>query len=408
MSLARDYDESLQRDIVDVLDYIVGHPHVGVFVKFKGICLENIGRFREITKGVEVKLTSLRSRSETKALWFLIDYLVCELPHLFQREFSQQLPELVRTYMPWGEEDVRGGWGDSTCERLVESWRDRQLFSGDVLASIETAARDGRRLRAERKQHELLQQQQRLQRRSSSLTPPAASPPPTHHLTQHTQPAATTEHEPASLDAPPLPVPAPEPALELPTLPSFTKGTASPSPPPVPVLPTEAALPAEDSDDSDEYDPDAVDDVQLDAQLALAKKMDQEYATAEAGEEAAPPPVPAAPAPTGPPGAYPYPPSARYQPYGDSSPSRTPPPYDDPGQGWPAAQRSEPIWPGGPGPGRYTPPPYGMPPQQRPGHAPPPMPGAQPAAPPVPAIPIVAKPPAPPPAEVPEDEEEFF
>eukprot|EP00659_Diplonema_papillatum_P003271 gene3271-5130_t len=128
--MSGDYDEEMQKDVSGALTAVTS-VRLAVFSEFKLLCLQHVERFREIAKGVASRMTLL-AVEETKPLWYLVDYLVSELPLMFEAEFTSELLGLVQNCMPLEEE-----WS----KKLLGSWRKRGLFPADVLAQVEDAMR---------------------------------------------------------------------------------------------------------------------------------------------------------------------------------------------------------------------------------------------------------------------------
>eukprot|EP00754_Rhynchopus_humris_P011814 Rhum_TRINITY_DN14249_c31_g1::Rhum_TRINITY_DN14249_c31_g1_i1::g.77058::m.77058 len=125
-----DYDKNVEKDVASALDCL-RQPCNALFVEFKGICLNNIERFREVSKGIQDKITNLDPK-DTKAVWYLMDYLVAEMPMVFEEEFVTELPQMV-AFMPWVAEKGRPDWGPHNCRALVTSWHGRGMFRGVTL-----------------------------------------------------------------------------------------------------------------------------------------------------------------------------------------------------------------------------------------------------------------------------------
>ena len=130
-----EYDKELEKDIASSLSCL-RTPNEGQFVEFKRICLQNLSRVREISNGIRDALSALEPR-DTRPLWYLIDYLLCELPLVFEDEFaSADMCEMAKLRMPWVVEKGRSCWGPADCRALVDSWGERKVFNEVILAEM--------------------------------------------------------------------------------------------------------------------------------------------------------------------------------------------------------------------------------------------------------------------------------
>eukprot|EP01060_Flectonema_neradi_P012764 TRINITY_DN19533_c0_g1_i1.p1 TRINITY_DN19533_c0_g1~~TRINITY_DN19533_c0_g1_i1.p1 ORF type:complete len:437 (+),score=127.15 TRINITY_DN19533_c0_g1_i1:23-1312(+) len=281
MSLA--YDEATELAVAGALD-VVTSARMPLFLEFKQICLQNLEKHTEIRKGVETKITSL-DKSDSKPIWYLVDYLVTELPLLFRREFSGQLVDLVKNYMPW---DGDGEWGLTACRRLVESWCSRRLFGEEATAQLLEIVK-------EKKAESLPPSPPPSQKeavREDSLPPAPPAPPvppvppvptvpkvnipiPIPELTTSPMPTESRKREGVELanDAPPPPQP-PAPPQQ-------------PAPQPTPVTAPPAPVPEESEDSEEEYDPDAAGaEIPSGAATKLAQHLEMEARKREAAAQA--------------------------------------------------------------------------------------------------------------------------
>ena len=246
MSLA--YDEATELAVAGALD-VVTSARMPLFLEFKQICLQNLEKHTEIRKGVETKITSL-DKSDSKPIWYLVDYLVSELPLLFRREFSGQLVDLVKNYMPW---DGDGEWGLTACRKLVESWCSRKLFGEEATTQLLDIVKEKKAAEGSLPPSQPPSPPRREAARENSLPPPPTPPPQVAPL-------------------PSIPEPTPIAAQESRkrTGAELTNNSPAPQQPPPPQPPVTVAVESEDSEE--EYDPDAAGaEVPSDAATKLAQ-----------------------------------------------------------------------------------------------------------------------------------------